>query len=232
MPAPATQLKITQLCEKDRPREKLAERGAAALSSAELLAILIGSGNTEENAVQLMERVLVDNDGRLNRLGRRSIDELCAYKGMGPAKAVTILAACELGKRRMIEDVEERQKFSSSRDIFDYFLPRMKDLDVEQCHVLLLTNALTLVGSKCVSSGGITGTVVDIRLVMAAALGANAPAIALCHNHPSGRCRPSGEDDRLTRRIAEAAKIMDIRFIDHIVLTEQTYYSYSDEGKL
>lgn len=225
-------ISITELREEDRPREKLAALGPQVLTAAELLAILIGSGTPKENAVELMERVLLDYQGQLSLLGRATIDELCAYSGIGPAKAITILAACELGRRRMGEMAEQRQSFESSDSIYHYFLPRMKDLDHEEAHVLLLNNSLRLIGSECISSGGLTGTVVDVRIVLRAALMKKAVCIALCHNHPSGNPRPSRDDDHLTERLGKAAEAVDIRLIDHIVLAEGKYYSYHDENKI
>ncbi len=225
-------LTIKQWKENERPRERLAELGAGALSNSELLAILIGSGNATETAVGLMHRILSDCGGNLNRLGKMTLPELCAYNGIGPAKAITIMAACELGKRRQSEDVEERKRISSSCDIYNYFHPVMCDLPTEECHVLLLNQALNIIGSKCVGRGGITATVVDVRLVLREALLARATQIALCHNHPSGNVHPSKEDDKLTTRLKQAAAAMDITLIDHIVLTDGSYFSYSDEGRL
>ncbi len=225
-------LTIKQWKENERPRERLAELGAGALSNSELLAILIGSGNATETAVGLMRRILSDCGGNLNRLGKMTLPELCAYNGIGPAKAITIMAACELGKRRQSEDVEERKRISSSCDIYNYFHPVMCDLPTEECHVLLLNQALNIMGSKCVGRGGITATVVDVRLVLREALLARATQIALCHNHPSGNVHPSKEDDKLTTRLKQAAAAMDITLIDHIVLTDGRYFSYSDEGRL
>ncbi len=225
-------LSIKQWDEAERPRERLARLGATALSDAELLAILIGSGNASESAVELMRRVLANCDNKLNTLGKKSIDQLCNYKGIGEAKAITILAACELGKRRQQEGAEKRLQVSSSQDIYDYFLQRLRDSPVEECHVLLLNRNLRIIDSKCVGRGGITGTVVDIRLVLREALLARATAIALCHNHPSGNPRPSREDDRLTEQLAKAARTLDVNLVDHIVLTDGAYYSYNDEGML
>ena len=228
----AEKLTIANWAEEDKPREKLERLGASALSNAELLGILIGSGSTDESAVDLMKRILKDCDNNLNQLGKKTIRELTQYKGMGPAKAITILAACELGKRRQEEHVEERPSAQSSEDIYRYFLNKLRDNPVEECHVLLMNHNLRIIGSVCVSRGGITGTVVDVRLVLREAILANATSIALCHNHPSGSSKPSREDDRLTQRVKEAAKAMDIRFIDHIVLADGSYYSYNDEGRL
>ena len=225
-------MNITDLSLDDRPREKFAAHGAATLSKAELLAILIGSGNTEENAVQLMQRIMNDCQGSLATLGNMGIDSLCRYKGMGPAKAISVLAACELGRRRMAEGMELRPQLTSSADIFAYMTPRLKGTPVEECHAILLNNHLRVVGCKLISRGGITGTVVDVRLVLREALLCNATHLALCHNHPSGNPRPSGEDDRLTQKLKAAAATMDLRLIDHIIRTDEAYFSYQDEGRL
>lgn len=225
-------MNITDLSQDDRPREKFAAHGAATLSKAELLAILVGSGNTEENAVQLMQRIMNDCQGSLATLGNMGIDSLCRYKGMGPAKAISVLAACELGRRRMAEGMELRPQLTSSADIFAYMTPRLKGTPVEECHAILLNNHLRVVGCKLISRGGITGTVVDVRLVLREALLCNSTHLALCHNHPSGNPRPSGEDDRLTQKLKAAAATMDLRLIDHIILTDEAYFSYQDEGRL
>ena len=225
-------MNITDLSQDDRPREKFAAHGAATLSKAELLAILIGSGTTEENAVQLMQRIMNDCQGSLATLGNMGIDSLCRYKGMGPAKAISVLAACELGRRRMAEGMELRPQLTSSADIFAYMTPRLKGTPVEECHAILLNNHLRVVGCKLISRGGITGTVVDVRLVLREALLCNATHLALCHNHPSGNPRPSGEDDRLTQKLKAAAATMDLRLIDLIILTDEAYFSYQDEGRL
>ena len=225
-------MNITDLSLDDRPREKFAAHGAATLSKAELLAILIGSGTTEENAVQLMQRIMNDCQGSLATLGNMGIDSLCRYKGMGPAKAISVLAACELGRRRMAEGMELRPQLTSSADIFAYMTPRLKGTPVEECHAILLNNHLRVVGCKLISRGGITGTVVDVRLVLREALLCNATHLALCHNHPAGNPRPSGEDDRLTQKLKAAAATMDLRLIDLIILTDEAYFSYQDEGRL
>ncbi len=223
---------IAQWDEADRPREKLADLGPAALSNAELLAILIGSGSVHESAVDLTRRLLADCAGSLNTLGKKSIGELCTYNGIGPAKAVTIMAACEFGKRRAAEPVEERPQMTDSEKIYRYFLPRMQDLATEECHVLLLNQSLRILGTRCVSRGGISETAVDVRIVLREALLLRATNIALCHNHPSGNSRPSRADDQLTQRMKTAAEAVQIRLTDHIILTDGNYYSYCDEGRL
>ena len=211
-----TKLSINQWSPEDRPREKLMRLGAAALSNAELLAILIGSGSQDESAVDLMKRVLADCGNNLNTLGKMTIDELSGgkYKGLGPAKAVTIIAACELGKRRQAEKAEERRKLE------------------EEAWVLLMNQNFKLIKSVMLSHGGITETAVDIRLAIKHALLCNATVIALCHNHPSGNARPSGEDDNLTQRMKNACKTMRLHFLDHLIITDGRYYSYSEEGRL
>lgn len=222
---------ITHLALEDRPRERFMEHGASTLSKAELLAILIGSGNLEENAVQLMQHIMKDCQDSLATLSRLSVEELCRYKGIGPAKAITILAACELGNRRMGEDTRPIQ-VRSAQSIYDYFLPKVREISHEESYVLLLNQSLKVIGCKLLSRGGITGTVVDVRMILKHALLANATNLALCHNHPSGNTRPSTEDDALTEKVRKAAATMDIRLIDHVIVTDGSYYSYQEEGRL
>lgn len=224
-------INITDLSLEDRPREKLEAKGPQTLSSAELLAILIGSGTREENAVQLMQRILRDCHDSLRQLGQMSIEELRQYKGVGQAKAVTILAACELNRRIMEEDYAV-ERVNSSKDIFKYYRPKLGELPHEESHVLLLNQQLSIIGSQLIGRGGITGTVVDVRLILKKALLANATQIALCHNHPSGTLRPSRDDDNLTSHLKQAAEMMNIRLVDHVIVTSAGYYSYSDEQRL
>ncbi|MBQ8443337.1 MAG: DNA repair protein RadC [Bacteroides sp.] len=225
-------LTITQWAEEDRPREKMMLHGVSALSNAELLAILIGSGNTEESAVELMRKVLADYSNNLNELGKASIDELCRYKGIGPAKAISILAASELGKRRKEEKVEERVTILSSKDVYECFYPLMCDLPTEECWVLLLNQASKIIDKVKIGAGGLNATAVDVRCVLREALLKRASAIALCHNHPSGSIRPSREDDRLTQQVNQASQCMNIRLVDHVILTDGAFYSYADEGRI
>ena len=224
-------LTINRWAEEDRPREKMISKGAQALSNAELLAILIGSGNDEDSAVGLMQKVLAVYDNSLDRVGRLSVDELCRFKGIGPAKAITILAACELGRRRAVEQPERRQVRSSAQ-VYDYFYPLMRDLPVEECHVLLLNQSSTIIDSVRIGMGGLTETVVDVRLILREALLKRATGLILCHNHPSGNLRPSTHDDRLTRQVQEAAKLLNLTLCDHVIFTDTGYYSYADEGRL
>lgn len=225
-------LNINQWAEEDRPREKLMRLGAEALSNAELLAILIGSGSTKETAVELMKRVLGDCSNNLNTLGKLSISELCRYNGVGEAKAITILAACELGKRRLQSEAEKRSDMGSSTAIYNYMHPRMQDLDVEEAWALLINQNFKLIKAVRVSHGGISETAVDVRIIMREALLANATVVALCHNHPSNSTRPSSDDDRLTRAVAKACETMRIYFLDHLIITDGDYYSYRDNGKM
>ena len=225
-------LTITQWAEEDRPREKMMMHGASALSNAELLAILIGSGNAEESAVELMRKVLNDYHNNLNELGKASIDDLCRYKGIGSAKAISILAASELGKRRKEEAVKERATILSSKDVYDCFYPLMCDLPTEEFWVLMLNQASKIIDKVKISAGGLSATAVDVRCILREALIKRASAIVLCHNHPSGNIRPSKEDDYLTRHVAQASECMDIRLVDHIILTDGAFYSYSDEGRI
>lgn len=227
-----TKLNINQWAEADRPRERFMAEGAGALSNAELLAILVGSGNNEENAVELMQRLLSDCNNSLSQLGRMTIGQLRQYKGIGEAKAISIMAACELGRRRTMSSQDERPKLQQSIDIYHYMLPRIQDHDVEQAWVLLLNNQMLLIRAVRLSQGGLTETSVDIRLLLREALLANATCIVLCHNHPSNLARPSSSDDDLTQKLKNAANTMRLRLCDHIILTDSGYYSYADEGRL
>lgn len=223
---------INQWAVEDRPREKMMHHGAAALSNAELLAILVGSGNTEDSAVALMRKVLDRYGNSLSRLGKCSVEELCQFKGIGPAKAVTLLAASELGKRRKEEEPQKKTFIGCSLDLYEFFHPLMCDLPVEECWVLLLNQAARVIEAVRVSQGGLAATQVDVRCILREALLKRATSIALAHNHPSGNSRPSADDDRLTQALAEAAKVVRIRLVDHIVVADGSYYSYVDEGKL
>lgn len=227
-------LNINQWAEDDRPREKLMRLGAQALSNAELLAILIGSGSVDESAVDLMKRLLNDCNNSLNALGKLSINRLTAprYKGLGPAKAVAILAACELGKRRASERPEQRPDLSSAEAIYDYMHPLMQDLDTEEAWVLLMNQNYRLIKAQRISHGGITETAVDVRVILKEALLCNATVLALVHNHPSGNAVPSGQDDMLTQRVRKACEVMRIFFADHLIVTDGRFYSYQENGRL
>lgn len=225
-------LNINQWAEEDRPREKMMAHGARVLTDAELLAILIGSGSQDETAVELMRRVLSACNNNLNELAKLSLEQLCRFKGIGPAKAVTVMAACELGHRRKLAEVEERLVVRTARDLYNHFHPKLADQPVEEFWVMLLNNACRVIDSRCVATGGITEVAVDVRLVLREAILGRATAIVLCHNHPSGNVRPSRQDDQLTDRLRQACDLMNIRLMDHIVLTDGRFYSYADEGRL
>ena len=201
------------------------------MSNTELLAILIGSGNTDESAVELMKRILNSCNNSLNTLGKMSIRELMTFKGIGEAKAITILAACELGKRRQREQPEQRPELSTATRMYNYLHPRMQDLDVEEAWVLLMNQNFKLIKSLRLSHGGITETAVDVRLIIKEAVLCNATILALAHNHPSGSIRPSREDDRLTQSVKQACDVMRIHFADHIIVADGSYYSYHEQGK-
>jgi DNA repair protein RadC len=224
-------LNINQWAKEDRPREKMAYLGTEALSNAELLAILIGSGSTDESAVTLMKRVLADCNNNLNSLGKKTLHELMVYKGIGEAKAITILAACELGKRRQAETPEERPDLSSATKIYRHMHQLMQDLDVEEFWVLLLNQHYRLIKKVRISHGGITETAVDIRIIIREAVLANATILAVCHNHPSGSLSPSRADDELTNAVQKACELMRIYFMDHVIVTDGQYYSYHELGK-
>ena len=225
-------LNINEWAVEDRPREKLLRLGAEALTNAVLLAILFGSASTTESAVDLMKHVLGDCGNNLNQLGKLTVRQLTAYHGVGEAKAVTILAACELGKRRQKERALERTQLNSAVAIYDFMLPQMQDLDVEEAWVLFMNQNFKLLRCMRLSRGGITETSVDVRVVMKEALLSGATVLALCHNHPSGNVKPSTDDDRITRRVQQACELMRIHFLDHLVITDGLYYSYQESGRL
>ena len=225
-------LSINNWAEADRPREKLERLGANALSDAELLAILIGSGTANESAVDLMKRILKDCNNNLNTLGKLSLHRLEEYKGIGPAKAITILAACELGKRRQRAKVEDAPLLNSAEAIYNYMHTTIQDLDIEEGWILMMKQNFRLIEAKRISIGGLTMAPIDIRLMMKEALMKNTTILAFCHNHPSGNTSPSHEDDLLTTRIQKACELLSIHFADHVVLTDGNYYSYREEGKL
>lgn len=216
----------------DRPREKLLQRGRQELSDAELLAILLGSGNRQETAVGLARRILHAMDNDLNRLGRVSVTELKKFPGIGEAKAITILAALELGRRRQSTAIQERPQITCSRDAYDIFQANLPDLSHEEFWILLLNRANRVIGRERISSGGVAGTVVDAKLVFSKALSQMACSVILAHNHPSGNLRPSQADLQLTTKLVKAGKNLDIAVLDHLIVTHTGYYSFADEGQL
>ncbi|MBQ3877818.1 MAG: DNA repair protein RadC [Prevotella sp.] len=225
-------LTIAHWAEDDQPREKLRDKGPQALSNAELLAILIGSGTPGVSAVELMQTVLSDCKNNLNTLGKMTIRQLMNYKGIGEAKAITILAACELGKRRQAESPEERPDLSTATKVYRHMHPLMQDLDTEEFWVLLLNQNHRLIKHLKIAHGGISEVTVDIRIIMREAILANATILAVCHNHPSGNIQPSKADDALTQSIRNACQLMRIHFMDHIIITDGLYFSYHEAGRL
>lgn len=223
---------IKESAEQDRPREKLMAKGAEALSLAELLAILIGNGTTNKTAVELTQDILDDCEGSLANLSRMTLDELTSYNGIGEAKALSIIAAAEIGRRRTLESVNELTLFDSAKTTWQFMRPRIQDLSHEESWVLLLNNNSRLIRLVHISKGGLTETNVDLRVVFKHACMANATGIVLVHNHPSGRTNPSRADNELTRQVAKAGEIMNVRLIDHVIVTDSDYYSYAENGKL
>jgi len=217
----------------DRPREKMINKGTEALSNAELLAILLGSGSKKESAVDLAKRILSHVQNNLNELGKISINSLCnQFVGIGPAKAVTIAAAMELGKRRRSSDIVKRLQIANSRDIYELFHSRLIDLSHEECWLLLMNNQHRIIDTIRISHGGVSETTVDPKIVLKHALEKLASAIVLCHNHPSGNPHPSSCDDKITNKLRNACQNMDIQFTDHVIFSDSSYYSYADEGKI
>ncbi len=227
-----SKLNINQWAEEDRPREKMERQGAQTLTDAELLAILVGSGSPQEDAVSLMKHILADCNNNLNTLGKLTIRDLCKYNGVGPAKAITILAACELGKRRQMDKPEERPDLGTATKIYNHMHPVLQDCDVEEFWLLLMNQNYRLIKKIRISHGGITETAVDIRIIMREAVLANATILAVCHNHPSGNLRPSTHDNDLTVQIQRACQLMRIHFMDHVILTDGSYFSYLETGRL
>ncbi len=222
-------LPISQWSLDDRPREKLLQKGVETLSNAELIAILIGSGNREESAVELAKRILSKVDNNLNELGKFSIKNLMQFKGIGEAKAVSIVSAMELGRRRNLTSALQRSKISSSLDAFNILHPKLSDLNLEEFWVILLRNTNVL-GIEQISVGGLDTSMVDIRLLMKTLLTKDATAFIAGHNHPSGNKMPSKSDKALTQKIIEASKLLNIRFLDHIIVAKNDYFSFADEG--
>ncbi|MES2514363.1 MAG: DNA repair protein RadC [Bacteroidota bacterium] len=225
-------LTIKSWAEDDRPREKLVSKGRHALSDAELLAILLASGNRNETAVQLAQRILKENKNSINELAKLQLNDLKKFKGVGEAKAVTIAAALEIGRRRTDEDIEAKTKIVSPKQAFDLFRSKLSDLPHEEFWVIFLSRSNSVLKTECISKGGISGTVVDVRLILKPALECLASSVILAHNHPSGNLKPSQEDIHLTKKIKDAAKLMDIGLQDHLIIGDQTYYSFADEGIL
>lgn len=216
----------------DRPREKMLTKGVSALSNAELMGILIGSGTTNETAVDIAQRILSSAGNNLNELGKFSLKDLMKIKGIGIAKAVTILAALELGRRRKHEDALSKKQITSSLDVVEFFQPLIADLPNEEFWVLLLNQANRVIEKVKISEGGINATVVDIRMIMKVVIEYQALGIVLCHNHPSGNPTPSDHDKKITQKLKDAATLLDIKLLDHVIITDSQCFSFADSGIL
>ena len=226
-------LTIREWSEDDRPREKMLRKGTSSLSDAELLAILIGSGNRDESAVELARRIMRECDDNINELARLTIADLCKkFKGIGEAKAISIMAALELGKRRKTSDFLERKQILSSRDLFEVFEPLLIDLVHEEFWIVFMNGANKVLSTHKLTQGGIQQTIVDVPLLLKMSLERLAQSIAVAHNHPSGQNKPSNEDENITRRIKQGCDAIGIRLLDHIIVARGKYYSFADEGKL
>ncbi len=224
-------MSIKNWATEDRPREKLLAKGLASLTNAELIAILIGSGNRDESAVDISKRILNDYQNNLNELGKATIDNLTRnYRGIGEAKAISIVAAMEIGRRRKNAQLMEKPQIRSSKDVSDLMSPNLVDLVYEEFWILLLNRANKIIHTQKISQGGIAGTVIDTRLIMKSALNNLASSIILCHNHPSGNLNPSQQDKTITYKLRDAGKILDIQVLDHVIVSETGFFSFADEG--
>lgn len=223
---------IKSWAEEDRPREKLLLKGRQVLSDAELIAILIGSGSKNETAVELSKKILAAHGNNLNELAKLTVPELMKFKGIGKAKAISIVAALELGRRRKESWAEKKQKVMSSKDIFELMLPSFQDLPHEEFHIILLNRMNHVIRSEKISSGGIATTVVDPKLIFKKAVEHLASSIILCHNHPSGNLKPSDEDIKITLKIKEAGTNLEISVLDHLIICNNGYFSFADEGMI
>jgi DNA repair protein RadC len=223
-------LGIKSWAEEDRPREKLLEKGRQVLTEAELIAILIGSGSRDETAVELSKRILASVGNNLNDLGKLNVIELTKFKGIGEAKAISIVAAMELGRRRKATEIIKRDKITSSKDVYEIMRSLLIDLPHEEFWLLLLNRANFVIKKEMISRGGISGTVVDTKIVFKTAIENYASSIIICHNHPSGNLKPSEADIRITKNIKEAGKLMEIQLLDHLILTESDFFSFADEN--
>jgi DNA repair protein RadC len=227
-----TSFSIKNWSQDDQPREKLLHKGKAALSDAELVAILIGSGNKAESAVELSKRILASVENNLSELGKLSIKQLMEFKGIGEAKAITIAAALELGRRRRGEEALEKKKITSSNSVFELMQPVIGELQHEEFWIIYLNNSNKVIQKNQLSKGGITGTLVDVRLVLKNALEVGATGLILVHNHPSGTLKPSEADKQITYKLKTAAESLDIKILDHLIITENAYFSFADDGIL
>ncbi|MDA9066248.1 DNA repair protein RadC [Flavobacteriales bacterium] len=225
-------LSIKHWSEEDQPREKLMAKGRQVLSDAELLAILIGSGNRSESAIELCKRILNDSQNNINQLAKLSVNDLMKYRGIGEAKAISIVAALELGRRRKSEAVLDKVQVTSSQHLYEYIKPVLEDLPHEEFWIVLLSRANKIIGKQLIGRGGISETTADIKLIFKKSIESLASAIILAHNHPSGNLKPSQSDLNLTKKIKDAAKLFDISILDHLIIGDGNYYSFNDEGVL
>lgn len=225
-------LKIKEWALEDRPREKLIAKGTSSLSNAELLAIIIGSGNADESAVALAKRIMAAVHNDLAELSRLDPDSLKRFKGIGDAKAINIIAALELGRRRKNSNSPERNKITCSADAAELFLSSLSDLPYEEFWVIYLDRSNKVIRELKISQGGISGTITDVRLILKKGIDMLASSVILIHNHPSGNCSPSDADNRITSKIKEAGQLLDIPVLDHLIIANQNYYSFADEGQL
>ena len=225
-----TSFTIKNWSQDDQPREKLRDKGKASLSDAELIAILIGSGNKTESAVALSQRILASVNFNLSELGKLSIKQLMEFKGIGEAKAISIAAAMELGRRRRGEEALEKKKISSSASVFELMQPIIGELSHEEFWIIYTNNSNKVIQKQLLSKGGITGTLVDVRLVLKNALELSATGLILAHNHPSGALNPSEADKQITQKLKTAAQSLDIKVLDHVIVTEKAYFSFADEN--
>ncbi len=223
---------ITDWAEEDRPREKLMTKGVASLSNAELLAIIMRSGSVDENAVELAQKILADVNNNLGELGKATISQLKKYKGVGEAKAFGIIAALELGRRRNSSEIIEKKRITASKDIFLLFHPMLSDLPHEEFWILFLNNSNRILDMQRLSVGGLSNTMVDVRLIMKMAIERLASGIAICHNHPSGSLAPSKHDTLVTQKVKEGGALLDITLLDHVIIADNNYYSFADEDML
>jgi DNA repair protein RadC len=228
----SSSLSIKNWSQDDQPREKLRDKGKAVLSDAELVAILIGSGSRNESALDLSKRILASVDNNLNQLGKLSLKQLMDFKGIGEAKAITIAAAMELGRRRRGEEALQKKKITSSASVFELMQPIIGELPHEEFWIVYLNNSNKVIQKQQLSKGGITGTLVDVRLVLKQALELGATGIILTHNHPSGTLKPSAADKQITQKLKLAGESLDIKILDHLIITEKAYFSFADENIL
>ena len=221
---------LTTWAVEERPREKVMANGIQYLSNAELLAILLGSGTRHMTAVELARQILIDAGNNLQELGRQGVGELVRIKGVGPAKATSILAAIELGRRRAGEQHSEKVAVKSSETVYKLFHPLMGDLEHEEFWLLMLNRANRVLGKYKVSQGGLSGTVIDTRIILKKALDNLASSIIVCHNHPSGNKQPSDADVKITEKLKKAAEMLEIKLLDHVIIADKSYFSFADEG--